>query len=87
MTQIEAARKGIITRQMTEVAEDEGLVAEDIRALVATGEVVIPHNHHHEFRAIGQKRAAPAPRPEGRDRRQRQEGAASGMMGPLQERL
>src|SRR4029077_8106536 len=53
MTQIEAARKNIVTRQMTEVAEDEGLNAEDIRALVATGEVVIPHNQHHEFRAIG----------------------------------
>ena len=53
MTQIEAARKNIITRQMTEVAEDEGLSPEEIRALVATGEVVIPHNIHHDFRAIG----------------------------------
>ena len=53
MTQIEAARKGIITREMTEVAEDEGLTPEEIRALVASGEVVIPHNKHHEFRAIG----------------------------------
>src|SRR6202041_1354694 len=53
MTQIEAARKNIVTRQMTEVAEDEGFAPEEIRALVATGEVVIPHNQHHEFRAIG----------------------------------
>src|SRR5260370_7567996 len=53
MTQIEAARKNIITRQMTEVAEDEGFAPEEIRALVATGEVVIPHNIHHDFRAIG----------------------------------
>ncbi|HYB90554.1 MAG TPA: phosphomethylpyrimidine synthase ThiC [Candidatus Binataceae bacterium] len=53
MTQIEAARKGIITPQMAEVAEDEGLAGEEIRALVATGEVVIPRNTHHEFRAIG----------------------------------
>ena len=53
MTQIEAARKNIITRQMTEVAEDEGFSPEEIRALVATGEVVIPHNLHHDFRAIG----------------------------------
>lgn len=53
MTQLEAARKGLITRQMTEVAEDEGLRPEEIRALVASGEVVIPRNHHHEFRAIG----------------------------------
>ena len=53
MTQIEAARKNIITRQMTEVAEDEGFSPEEIRALVATGEVVIPHNLHHDFSAIG----------------------------------
>jgi phosphomethylpyrimidine synthase len=53
MTQIEAARKGVITQQMTEVAADEGLNPEDIRELVASGAVVIPHSHHHEFRAIG----------------------------------
>src|SRR5271167_1203318 len=53
MTQIEAARKNIITRQMIEVAEDEGFAPEEIRALVASGEVVIPHNLHHDFRAIG----------------------------------
>ena len=53
MTQLESARKGDITPQMAEVAEDEGLAPEDIRELVASGEVVIPHNIHHEFRAIG----------------------------------
>jgi len=53
MTQIEAARKGVITQQMLEVAEDEGLSPEEIRELVASGEVVIPHNKHHDFRAIG----------------------------------
>ncbi|MGC1342240.1 MAG: phosphomethylpyrimidine synthase ThiC, partial [Candidatus Binataceae bacterium] len=53
MTQIESARKGIITREIGEVAEDEGLTPEEIRALVASGEVVIPHNAHHQFRAIG----------------------------------
>ncbi len=53
MTQIEAARKGVITQQMLEVAEDEGLRPEEIRDLVASGEVVIPHNKHHDFRAIG----------------------------------
>jgi phosphomethylpyrimidine synthase len=53
MTQLEAARKGVITQQMIEVAEDEGLTPEEIRSLVATGEVVIPHNQHHDFRAIG----------------------------------
>ncbi len=53
MTQIESARKGIVTREMTEVAEDEGVLAEEVRARIASGETVIPHNKHHEFRAIG----------------------------------
>ncbi len=53
MTQIEAARKGVITPQMNEVAEDESLLPEEIRELVASGAVVIPHNIHHDFRAIG----------------------------------
>src|SRR6202790_3492131 len=53
MTQIEAARKGTVTPQMLEVAEDEGLTPEEIRGLVASGEAVIPHNAHHDFRAIG----------------------------------
>src|SRR5690348_10138822 len=53
MTQLEAARRGIVTQQMAEVAEDEGLSPDEVRALVATGEAVIPHNVHHDFRAIG----------------------------------
>jgi phosphomethylpyrimidine synthase len=53
MTQLEFARKGEITPQITEVAEDEGLAPEEVRALVASGEAVIPHNLHHQFRAIG----------------------------------
>src|SRR5215467_14069993 len=53
MTQLEAARRNVITNEMREVAEDEGLGVEQIRDLVASGEAVIPHNKHHEFRAIG----------------------------------
>src|SRR5258708_13604543 len=53
MAQSEAARKGIVSPQMMEVAEDEGLAPEEIRGLVASGEAVIPHNIHHDFRAIG----------------------------------
>ncbi len=53
MTQLESAREGIVTAQMVEVAEDEGLSAQQVRERVATGEVVIPRNAHHEFRAIG----------------------------------
>ena len=47
MTQLEAARKGIITEAMKTVAADEGLTPEAVRDAVATGEAVIPLNIHH----------------------------------------
>ena len=37
MTQLEAARKGIVTDAMKRVAKDEGLDAEAVRAAVASG--------------------------------------------------
>ena len=48
MTQLEAARKGIVTDAMREVAKGEGLDAEAVRAAVATGEAVIPLNPAHK---------------------------------------
>ena len=48
MTQLEAARKGIVTDAMKVVAKDEGLDAEEVRAAVATGEAVIPLNPAHK---------------------------------------
>ena len=48
MTQLEAARKGIVTEAMKVVAKDEGLDAEVVRAAVATGEAVIPLNPAHK---------------------------------------
>ncbi len=56
-TQLQKARDGIVTEEMRQVAEDEGLDAEEVRELVASGVVVIPHNRHRDFRArgIGQK--------------------------------
>ena len=48
MTQLEAARKGIVTDAMKVVAKDEGLDAEAVRAAVATGEAVIPLNPAHK---------------------------------------
>ena len=48
MTQLEAARKGIVTDAMKRVAKDEGLDAEAVRAAVASGEAVIPLNIHHK---------------------------------------
>src|SRR3984893_11496506 len=47
MTQIEAARKGIITEEMRIVAAREDLDAELIRDEVARGRMVIPANKVH----------------------------------------
>jgi phosphomethylpyrimidine synthase len=46
-TQMEAARKGIITLQMETVAQKEHLEPEHIRTLVAQGTVAIPANINH----------------------------------------
>jgi len=53
MTQLEAARQGRITDEMRQVAEYEGLAAEDIRDEVARGAVVIPKNIHRTFSTRG----------------------------------
>ena len=46
-TQMEAARKGIVTPQMGAVAAKEDIDPERLRELVATGQAVIPANVHH----------------------------------------
>ncbi|WP_371380609.1 phosphomethylpyrimidine synthase ThiC [Sporomusa aerivorans] len=46
-TQMDAARKGIITEQMRKVALEEQLEPELLRQSVASGKVVIPANRHH----------------------------------------
>ena len=55
-TQLQKARDGIVTDEMRQVAEYEGLDPEQIRQAVAAGTVVIPHNVHRDFpaRGIGQ---------------------------------
>ncbi len=52
-TQLSMAKQGEITPQMRQVAADEGKTPEEIRDLVARGEVVIPYNRHRNFRAMG----------------------------------
>ena len=47
-TQMEAARKGIITPQMKAVAEKEYRTPEEIRAWVAEGKVAICANKNHK---------------------------------------
>lgn len=46
-TQMDAARKGITTREMEEVARSERVDAEALRMLIAEGRVVIPANKNH----------------------------------------
>lgn len=46
-TQMEAAKKGIITKEMKVVAEKERIEIEKLRELVACGKVVIPANINH----------------------------------------
>ncbi len=48
MTQLEAARQGIITPQMEAVASEEGLTAELVREAIASGRAVIPFNPAHK---------------------------------------
>lgn len=52
MTQIESAKKGVLTPEMQEVARQEGLDPEEIQKRVAQGTVVIPSN-------LGKKKARP----------------------------
>ncbi len=47
-TQMEAARKGIITPELQLVAEKEKMDIEMLRELVASGQVVIPANKNHK---------------------------------------
>lgn len=56
MTQLQQAKKGIITPEMEIVAAQESCTPESIRQRVANGTVVIPKNIHHDFdiRGIGQ---------------------------------
>ena len=47
-TQMDAARQGIITKEMEIVAKKELMDAEELRSLVAEGKVVIPCNKNHK---------------------------------------
>ena len=48
MTQLESARKGIVTEAMKSVAATENVDVEKVRAAVADGTAVIPLNIHHK---------------------------------------
>ncbi|HEX77992.1 MAG TPA: phosphomethylpyrimidine synthase ThiC [Dehalococcoidia bacterium] len=48
MTQLEAARKGILTPQMQRAAEREGFDPQLLRQGIAEGTIVLPANVHHQ---------------------------------------
>ncbi len=48
MTQLQSAKKGIITKEMELVAAKENMTPETVRELVATGRAVIPANINHK---------------------------------------
>lgn len=47
-TQMDAARKGIITKEMEVVANKENMEIEKLRELIAEGKIVIPANKNHK---------------------------------------
>jgi len=54
MTQLQAAKAGIITDAMKQVANDEGVTPEQVRAGIARGHLVIPLNPAHKnVKAVG----------------------------------
>ncbi|ABR50313.1 thiamine biosynthesis protein ThiC [Alkaliphilus metalliredigens QYMF] len=53
-TQMDAARKGLVTKEMEAVARKEGMDIEILRERVATGKIAIPANkNHHSLDAEG----------------------------------
>ncbi len=47
MTQLEAARQGIVTKEMKIAAKEEGVSEEFLREGIAEGTIVIPANIYH----------------------------------------
>ena len=53
MTQISEAKKGIVTKQIKDVAKNENLDIEIVRRRVASGKIVIPFNPNHSANSLG----------------------------------
>ena len=47
-TQMDAAKKGILTKQMEDVLKDEQISKEELMGKIATGKIVIPANKNHK---------------------------------------
>ncbi len=52
MTQLEMAKKGIISEEMKKASFEEGIEPEQLRKLIASGKAVIPKNKNHNFEKI-----------------------------------
>lgn len=46
-TQMEAAKNGVVTKELAQVAKDEGISEQELLTLVACGQVIIPANIRH----------------------------------------
>lgn len=53
MTQIERARKGMITDEIYKVSQDESVAPDLIREYVASGKVIIPSNKNRRSKVLG----------------------------------
>lgn len=53
MTQIEAAKSGIVTREIEQVAKDENRSVEFIMEGLKNGTIVIPKNKNHDIKPVG----------------------------------
>jgi phosphomethylpyrimidine synthase len=54
MTQLESARRGLLTPQLKRIARDEGIDPDDLLSLAAEGKVCVPSNRRHAgLRPIG----------------------------------
>lgn len=47
-TQMDAAKKGIVTKEMKIVSEKEGISLEELISLMSKGRIVIPANKNHK---------------------------------------
>ena len=64
-TQMDAARKGIVTPEMEVVAKKEYRTPEEIRQWVSEGKVAIPANKHHTClnpEGVGSRTATDVPK-------------------------
>ncbi len=64
MTQLQSARKGVVTPEMVRVAQRENVTPEFIREEIARGRLIIPANVRHLAGSAG---ASPSRRPRGAD--------------------